>query len=299
MPQRRHLVIVRAGDRSLHPQWLAGPQERSWDLVVSYFGDDPQIYREPDVRRIDDKGTKWPALHDLLISHPELIDGYDYVWLPDDDLSANKADINRLFELCTRHGLEMAQPALAWDSYISHLATLRNANFVLRYTNFVEVMAPCFSAAMLGRVLPSFNATLTGWGLDHIWPRYAEDPARGIAIVDAVVVRHTRPVGGPVYALLKEKGISPWDELRAFYQENGLSAEQQIETYRGIGRRGTEVTATGGSRRFAARLLLGHLPAMRRTPYRGFAARKLWQFAIGNIVHGHRPVAERVLSLQP
>jgi hypothetical protein len=42
---RRNLVAVRAGDKSLHPHWLIGDGGRNWDLVVSYFGDDPGLYR--------------------------------------------------------------------------------------------------------------------------------------------------------------------------------------------------------------------------------------------------------------
>jgi hypothetical protein len=41
---RRNLVAVRAGDKSLHPHWLMGDGGRNWDLVVSYFGDDPGLY---------------------------------------------------------------------------------------------------------------------------------------------------------------------------------------------------------------------------------------------------------------
>ncbi len=54
--RRKYLVIVRAGDKSLHPAWLAGEGDRTWDLVVNYFGADPEIYREPGVIRIDSKG---------------------------------------------------------------------------------------------------------------------------------------------------------------------------------------------------------------------------------------------------
>ena len=53
---RRNLVVVRAGDSSLHPGWLAGPGERNFDLVVSYFGDDPAKFKAPDVARVDQKG---------------------------------------------------------------------------------------------------------------------------------------------------------------------------------------------------------------------------------------------------
>ncbi len=49
MARRKNLVIVAAGDASLHEGWLAGAGERSWDLIVNYFGEDPQRYRRDDV----------------------------------------------------------------------------------------------------------------------------------------------------------------------------------------------------------------------------------------------------------
>jgi len=36
--KRRNLVIVRAGNSSLHPEWLKGDGARNWDIVVNYFG---------------------------------------------------------------------------------------------------------------------------------------------------------------------------------------------------------------------------------------------------------------------
>ena len=55
----RCLVIVRAGDQSLHPQWTSDPSSRNWDLIVSYFGNDPARFRGAGENRIDDKGQKY------------------------------------------------------------------------------------------------------------------------------------------------------------------------------------------------------------------------------------------------
>src|ERR1700687_413368 len=98
--RNKNLVIVRAGDSSLHPQWLTGPENRNWDIVVSYFGNDPNLYRMPGVTRIDDKGPKWDGLYNLISMHPQFIADYDYIWLPDDDLEITKSAINLLFNTC-------------------------------------------------------------------------------------------------------------------------------------------------------------------------------------------------------
>jgi hypothetical protein len=273
---RDNLVIVRAGDRSLHPHWLKGAGERNWDLVVNYFGDDPERWREADVRRIDGKGPKWPALHDLLSAHPDLARGYRHVWLPDDDLMADKASINRLFDICAAHHLEVAQPALSWDSYISHAITLRTAGNTLRYTNFVEIMAPCISADMLARALPLFGENQSGWGLDLAWRTLAERPERGIAIIDAVTVRHTRSVGGPNYKAMAANGISPYQELRARWQKISGNAlgDPDVTTYAVLTRNGRLLSARRRWR-YAVRMAVGSLPALRSAPHPKALAREL------------------------
>ena len=224
MTKRRNLVIVRAGDASLHEQWLAGDGARNWDLIVNYFGDDPERYRKDDVQRIDSKGPKWPALHDLIHKLGEDVFCYDRVWLPDDDLSATKTGINLLFDVIGKHGLALAQPALTPDSHLGHLITLHNRSFHLRFTNFVEIMAPCFNRDFLQQMLPSFNENLSGWGLDFYWPTRIADWTR-IAIIDAVTVRHTRPVGGPNYRHLVSGGKDPRQELRELLGKYGVTPQ--------------------------------------------------------------------------
>ena len=263
--KRRNLVIVRAGNSSLHPEWLKGATVRNWDIVVNYFGDDPDKYKEPDVVRIDSKGPKWPALQELIQSHPEFISDYEYIWLPDDDLLATKADVNRLFDLVKSYKLEVAQPALTWDSYYSHITTLHNSMTKIRFTNYVEVMAPCLCSAMLRKALPLFNSNLSGWGLDYLWSALAEDPLNHIAIIDEVTVRHTRPVGGPNYKLLRETGVSPWDELRILCKAHGLDEEPVLVTHKAIRRDNTVITAEKNRYRFVSDFIFGYLPALAHT----------------------------------
>ena len=264
MTDRSHLVIVRAGDKSLHPEWLKGDGPRSWDLVVNYYGDDPDRYRQDGVERIDSKGPKWPALQALFQARSDLVSRYSHVWLPDDDLLADKDSINRLFRICADHGLEAAQPALSWDSYSSHLLTLRHANTTIRYTNFVEVMAPCLSAGMLAKSLPMFAETLSGWGLDFIWSTLADNPEAGIGIIDAVTVRHTRPVGGPNYKTLEAEGVLPLKEGMAFLERHGI--EPVVNVHKVLDKQGRVRKPDKRPRQYGARLLIGCLPAVRHAP---------------------------------
>jgi hypothetical protein len=266
MARRKNLVIVRAGDSSLHEEWLQGEGERNWDLIVNYFGDDPQRYRKDDVRRIDSKGPKWPALHDLVQKLGEDAFGYDYVWLPDDDLRTTKDGINSLFDIAAKHGLTLSQPALTRDSHLGHLITLRNRSFHLRFTNFVEIMAPCFSRDFLKQALPSFNENLSGWGLDMLWPTKIADWTR-IAIVDAVTVCHTRPLGGPNYRHLAETGKTSEQEAQELVNKYRLSAERPyirggIDT---AGRRLSIYDST--ARDLFDSIIMGYLPEVGQHPH--------------------------------
>ena len=221
---RRNLVIVRAGDSSLHPQWLTGAQDRSWDLIVNYYGDDALKYPESadGMKRIDSKGPKWPALHALLSQSPEIWQKYDYVWLPDDDLAATPQTIELMFQLMQGLDLHLAQPSLSWTSYVSLVMTLHNPNFAVRYSSFVEPMAPCFSRRLLERVLPTFNESISGWGLDYVWPRYLDSPYTQCAILDGIQVTHTRPVGGPNYRFNRDAGVNPMEEMHRLLRKHGV-----------------------------------------------------------------------------
>jgi len=219
---RRNLVIVRAGDSSLHPTWLKGAADRSWDLLVSYFGDDPRRFRDQDVVRVDGKGPKWPALHRLLTERADLLRRYDYVWLPDDDIACRARDIERMFSAMGRHDLLLGQPSLSSRSHFSWCITLRNPMTRMRWTNFVETMVPCFHRDLLARCLPMLAPYISGWGLDWAWPKQAGLETRRVAVIDEVCVTHTRPVGGPNHRFLEERGLTAYDEMAHALRTYGI-----------------------------------------------------------------------------
>lgn len=265
--RRRYLVIARAGDSSLHPGWLKGPASRNWDLVVSYFGNDPNLYRDGDIVRIDGKGPKWPPLQKLLIDNPEYLKRYDYIWCPDDDLEMSKPDMNRFFEICSEYKLELAQPSLTPNSPMTHPLLINNTASHIRYTNFVEVMAPCFSADCLRRVLPTFSGTQSGWGIDWLWPRMVLNRETGIAVVDDVVIRHTRPLGGPNYDAMRARGESPLDELLEFQKAEGID-HVRVEFHKVLWRSRWIAPALPRSLAFRLRLLMGYTRAFMKSPDR-------------------------------
>jgi hypothetical protein len=210
---RPYLALFRAGKNSLHPHAVARLAEQNFDYALSWFGDEhPAALGMADGAAFVhlQKGAKWPGLEQTLIAHWDTIQKYSYVWLPDDDLLCVPEDVSRFFSICNDLQLDLAQPALTRDSYATHLITLQHTEFQLRFTNFVEIMAPLLSAEMLSRVFHTLAGQISGYGLDTLWPRFTK--IGKMAIVDDTPVKHTRPVGGPNYAFSKEAGLAPAHE---------------------------------------------------------------------------------------
>jgi hypothetical protein len=225
MAVRRNLVLLRAGDTSIHPDWLnSAGQERNWDLVINYFGDDPDKFRGGDWLRIDSKGPKLLGLHDFIGRHEQLIRQYDYVWLPDDDLACTCEGINRLFDVCREQRLKLAQPSLTYDSHFAHAITLHSPLFRVRFTTFVEAMAPCFSTDTLLALFPTMKENVSSWGIDFIWAAMLARNCSAMGIIDEVQIKHTRACGaGPHYTVIRALGGSPWIEYLALRKKFGIS----------------------------------------------------------------------------
>ena len=208
-----YLALFRSGKNSLHPHAVARLAEQNFDYALSWFGDeDPAALGMADgaVFVHLQKGAKWPGLEQTLIAHWDTIQKYRYVWLPDDDLLCVPEDVSRMFAICDDLQLELAQPALTRDSYFTHVITMQHPDFQLRFTNFVEIMAPVLSVDMLSRVFHTLSGQVSGYGLDGLWPRFSR--LGKVAIIDDTPVKHTRPVGGPNYKFSKDAGLAPAHE---------------------------------------------------------------------------------------
>lgn len=190
---RRNCVISAVGANSLHKHWLDGGEDRSFDLhLIVYDKSFSKYYNDADFMSFK-KGFKLKLVYDYLKDNPQFLDYYSYFFIPDDDIMADALSIECLFETMDRYSLQIAQPALR-QSYFTYMITLMDHLSELRYTNFVEMMLPCFSNHALRKVIDTFNENESGWGVEFRWPLLIETNSKDMAVLDCVPMRHTRPV---------------------------------------------------------------------------------------------------------
>lgn len=230
MQIRPFLIVCRAGDCSLHKEWLTPDGERNFDLIIDYYGNDLGRYAADCEYYFEAKGPKWSRVSSLLMEQQEIVSRYEAVWIPDDDLSVNCTQVNRMFQIFRDYKLDLGQPALTSDSFFSHKITIQQPRTILRMTNFVEIMAPIFSREALEICRPTFDANYTGWGLDFVWPQLLK--GRKVGIIDATPVRHTRPVGGG--EIYKNGGVDPNEEMAKVTHEYDIQMPYKMKNYRTV-----------------------------------------------------------------
>ena len=214
--RQRYLVIGRVGSKSLHHAWVEDRQcVRTWDLQLNAYGDKADRIADADLPTVVDQGTKWDSLARHFRAHPELLDHYDYVMLPDDDLLMTASDINRIFEITAAHDFTLAQPAMTMDSFVSYPVLMQCPGFKLRYVNHLECMSPCIKTSYMKKLLPIIEKYVCGWGADHIWAMLMEEPAFKAAVLDEVTMKHTRAFyTGTLYDSFDKQGVNPFDEVK-------------------------------------------------------------------------------------
>lgn len=218
---RPALVVLQAGRDLPLAMWSQGG-EREWDLMVNYYdaaGFQPGLGDYV----LFQKGTKFTAMWQLWRCFRALLQRYDHVLFLDDDVETSVDDLNRLFRMCRKHQLDLAQMTLTDHSFCNWQALFsRRGARGPRAVSAVEIMMPVFSRRALALVSPSFAASVSGFGLDLAWGRLVADAGGKIAVLDEVAATHARPVdqsGGAYYSYLRRHMINPKAELWVLLQD--------------------------------------------------------------------------------
>lgn len=217
MGKNKFLVIARVSDDSLHKEWISPSEDKNFDLFLEYYGQHSNRYAEDCQYYSECKtGTLFPRMYEIIKNNPFIFD-YDAIMIACDDVDMNATKINKMFQIFMSYNLWLAQPALTRDSFYSHWVTLQDEGNKLRYTNFVESMAPVFSSDALSICWNSFEKSISGWGLDFAWPKLLGYPTNKIAVIDETPMKHIRPVGqGTLY---KDSNGSQNQDLMRIWNE--------------------------------------------------------------------------------
>jgi len=225
----RNLIFIRGGDLSLHSNWYFYPN-KNWDIVFSYFGSSTNSFESTCDFYHYFKGPKWPGVSDWISKNQDNINKYDYIWFPDDDIYISPSDLRSYFEYIAKNNFILSQPALTRFSSFSHLITLRQTDGH-RITNFVEIMAPCFSRKGLKNCLEYIYNTDSGWGMEWQWVSKLKELgfADYISIIDKYPMYHTREVGS-----LGNGGIDQTISIAYGKCSNGVICEEPVNKVKTI-----------------------------------------------------------------
>jgi hypothetical protein len=196
------------GKDSLCSPWITNCIDRNFDVVLLGYHliSDQQILLSPCVTVFQYYSYKWWMIQDLFTQHPALLKKYTSFFFLDDDIEVTKQQINKIFDCFNYLSVQLAQPSLTKDSYMSW-RSLRNKKMSgLRYVSTVELMCPLMKQSALETLLPTFKLTKSGWGVDILWGKKIPQLLgnKQIAVLDIIQVRHGKPVGkGELYTKLE------------------------------------------------------------------------------------------------
>lgn len=145
---------------------------------------------------------------------------FDYIAIIDHDVVISVSAINRLLFLGRLHGLDLFQPSLSHDSYISHPHLAHRPGVMLRDTTFVETMTPFFSRMAFDLARDSFAESVSSWGLDYVWSSRVRQAKGRMAVIDCVMARHANPVTSQNWQFAD--GGSSLEDLQGIFARHGL-----------------------------------------------------------------------------
>jgi hypothetical protein len=121
---------------------------------------------------------------------------YDWLLIVDDDIELSRHFLDVFLHLAHTHELQLAQPAHRYRSHKSFLITERHWGALVRRTGYVECgPVSLFHRETFPEIIP-FPPLRWSWGIDVSWADLAKRRDWKVGIIDAVPIRHLRPVGG-------------------------------------------------------------------------------------------------------
>lgn len=212
---KKNLIIACAGDDSLHLPWFS--EFMNYDLCIIYYGNNSEIsekFKKNCNYFFQNKGEKYHLIKKLIDNNSINFNTYEYIWLPDVDIEISVESINKLFEYAKKFKLSLCQPSM--NGFISHQITAQHSSNLLRYTSFVEILAPLFDFKTFMDLKDTFDCNYTSHGLDFVWPKLMGYPDDKIAIIDDILMTHTKPIGQSYERFIVHPHIDFVDTMNKF-----------------------------------------------------------------------------------
>lgn len=211
--KRKYLVWVQCKVGSEFFNWYRD-SDRSWDLLINYYDNNQS---RPDIGEyiISQNGTKFTAIFNVW-RYTNIFEGYDHVIFIDDDLVFKYKDIDKYFKFISKNSLDLSQPSLTAGSYCVWPVFFNKRSKGCRYTNGVEIMMPALSQRAINIMAPYFSLSVSGFGLDLLFAKLAENNGLNVAVVDVVKASHNSVINqnsGAYYELLRKYSINSKYEL--------------------------------------------------------------------------------------
>jgi hypothetical protein len=201
MATTKVLVFIPIGDQSEALSWLRNFPERI-DLQISilliHYGSESNFGEKFNDSRIKIVNDSSPSKFEKFVKYVDngliKIDDYDLFWIADDDIKIGKEDILNFIDIFLEFKLYIAQPGCLGFAMGKQIVR-RNSRFKLRYSNYVDGIAPMFNRSALKKCIETFRDCESGRGIDHVWAAILENTKKGIAIIDAALMIHMKPSG--------------------------------------------------------------------------------------------------------
>jgi hypothetical protein len=190
----KNLIISAVGNESIHKNWLSN--YLNYDIFLINYGE--KDYSNDCKFYIDKaQGSKYNLIYENKSKIFNIIDDYKNVFLPDDDILISPNQIKKLFNIHSRYDLLLSMPALTgplkkYDKkYIEVPIFYPDPDLVLKYTNWVGIICPCFSISFFKQCIETFNYNKSNWGIAFLWSKLIEKNKK-IAIIDSIEAIHTK-----------------------------------------------------------------------------------------------------------
>jgi hypothetical protein len=197
----RILIFVPVGDNCEALSWLESFPKRSdfdFSIMLIYYGSNLHFHERFNDSRIsiikDTSPSKFEKFKKYIDSGRINPENYDFIWIADDDIRITDANILKFFDTVIKYKIEIAQPGCLGFGMGKQIVR-RDSRYILRFSNYIDGMAPLFTQNAIKKCLHTFQNSESGRGIDHVWAALLGNPLDKVAIIDSSLMIHMKPSG--------------------------------------------------------------------------------------------------------